>query len=569
MNRDSSSKRGRRAPRLLLALLSLTAFACRSPDTGPATPAATGGQPVASPQRQPPVKLVDGLGPVHHLVSTAEPEAQKFFDQGLAYLYAFNHPEADRSFTRAAEIDPKLAMAWWGRALALGPNYNLPEVDAAAAKAANDAVRRALALAEKATAAERAYIAAVAKRYPADPNGDWPKHAREYKEAMGELSRRFPEDLDAATLYAESAMNLRPWRLYEKDGAPAEGTEGIVRVLEWVITRNSNHTGANHYYIHATEASTRPGRALAAAQRLPKLAPSAGHLVHMPAHVYVRMGDYAAAIRANAEAARVDEAYIACCGPRGGLYPMMYYSHNLHFLAFAASMAGRSKQAADAATRLAAHIEPGAHHSPMLDGFAAMPILIAVRQSQWADVNKIAQPKDDRPATLAAWHFARGMARASMKDVGPALQELDAFKAAAARAKETPLGNNTGGDVLKVAGHLLAGKIAAARGDADGARGALELAVQTQDGLAYDEPPAVPWPVREALGAQLLRSGDAEAAEKVFRADLLKTPNNPRSLFGLAESLKTRGRHADAAEVHKQFEAAWSGADTELRIEEF
>jgi tetratricopeptide (TPR) repeat protein len=568
MRRDPSSKCGRRAARVLSVVLPLIAMACQSPDSAPAVRAERGGpgQAVAPPQQQPPVKLVDGLGPVHHAVSTAEPEAQKFFDQGLAYLYAFNHPEADRSFARAADIDPKLAMAWWGRALVLGPNYNLPEIDPDAHKAAIEAVKRAQSLVENATPAERAYINAVAKRYPADPKGDWAGHAREYKEAMGELSRRFAEDLDAQTLYAESAMNLRPWRLYEKDGTPAEGTEEIVRVLEWVIARNPNHTGANHYYIHATEASTRPGRALAAARRLPKLAPSAGHLVHMPAHVYSRIGDYAAAISANADAARADEAYIACCGPKGGFYPMMYYSHNLHFLAFASAMAGRSKEAAESAARLAAHIEPGAHHAPMLDGFAAMPILITVRQGQWADVNKAAKPKDDRPATLAAWHFARGMARADTKDVGPALQELDALKAVAPGAREIPMGNNKGGDVFQVAEHYLAGRIAGARGDAGTARRELESAVQVQDGMAYDEPPAFPWPVREALGAQLLRAGDAAGAEKVFREDLVKTPNNPRSLFGLAESLKAAGRHADAAEARKRFDAAWAGADRPLSL---
>jgi tetratricopeptide (TPR) repeat protein len=562
-----SPKRRRAALPLLSTVLSLLAIACQSPDVAPSSPGAAA--PPQAPPPQPPVKLVEGLGPVHHPVSTAVPEAQKFFDQGLAYLYAFNHNEADRSFAKAAELDPKLAMAWWGRALALGPNYNLPEIDQAASKAAYDAGQRALSLRDNATQSERAYIEAVVKRYPQDPKGDWAKCALDYKNAMGEVSRKYPEDLDAATLYAESMMNLRPWRLYDHNGAPAEGTEEIVRTLEWVMARNPNHTGANHYYIHATEASTNPGRALVSAQRLPKLAPSAGHLVHMPAHVYSRTGNYAAAIGANAEAAKVDEAYLACCGPKMGFYPMMYYSHNLHFLAFAASMAGRTKEANQAATKLAEHIEPGAHHAPMLDGFAAMPILFAVRDGQWAQVNKLPQPKDDRPATLAAWHFARGMAHASTKDVGPALKEQEGFRAAAARAKEIPMGNNKGADVLAVADHLLAGKIAAARGDGATARRELEEAVKIQDTLAYDEPPAFPWPVREALGAQLLRAGDAAGAERVFREDLVRTPNNPRSLFGLAESLKARERYAEAAEVRRQFDAAWANADTTLKIEEF
>lgn len=555
---------------LLAALLPFAAAGCHSSNTPP--PAATHADAhahAASAPAQAPVKLVDGLGPVHHRVSTISPEAQKFFDQGLAYMYAFNHNEADRSFARAAELDPNLAMAHWGRALALGPNYNLSEIDTAAAKAAYDESQRAVALADHANAAEKMYIAAVAKRYPADPKGDWRQHAIDYKNAMADLTRKYPDDLDAATLYAESAMNLRPWKLYDKDGNPAEGTDEIVKVLEWVLARNPNHVGANHYYIHATEASTTPQRAMPCAQRLPRLSPSAGHLVHMPAHVYSRTGNYAAAIAANAEAAKVDEAYIACCGPKGGFYPTMYYSHNLHFLAFAASMAGRSKEAADAASRLSAHIEPGAQHMAMLDGFAAMPTLIYVRQNQWNEVNKLPKPADERPATLAAWHFARGMARASTKDVGPALQELEAMKAAAARAKEIPMGNNTGAAVFPIAEHVLAARIAAARGDNATARSEFEQAVAAQDQLAYDEPPAFPWPVREALGAQLFLAGDPTAAEKVFRDDLVHTPNNPRSLFGLSESLKAKGRHADAAEIRKQFDTAWAGADTKLRLEDF
>jgi tetratricopeptide (TPR) repeat protein len=552
--------------RLLVALIPFTAASCHSPD---APPAATHAETHAASPAQGPVKLVEGLGPVHHRVSTISPDAQKFFDQGLAYLYAFNHNEADRSFARAAELDPNLAMAHWGRALALGPNYNLPEIDPAAAKAAYGEAQRAKELSANANAAEKAYIDAVARRYPENPKGDWRQHAIAYKDAMAELTRKYPDDLDAATLYAESAMNLHPWKLYTKTGDPTEGTEEIVKVLEWVLARNPNHVGANHYYIHATEASTTPERAMPSAQRLPRLSPSAGHLVHMPAHVYSRTGNYDAAIAANAAAAKVDEKYIACCGPKGGFYPTMYYSHNLHFLAFAASMAGRSREAADAASRLAANIEPGAREMPMLDGFAAMPTLMLVRQAQWNDVSKLPRPAENRPATLAAWHFARGMARASTKDIGPALQELEGLKAAAGRAKDTPMGNNTAATVFPIAEHYLVARIATARGDAASTRRELEQAVQLQDDLAYDEPPAFPWPVREALGAHLLLAGNPGAAEKVFRDDLRHTPNNPRSLFGLSESLKARNRHADAAEIRKQFDTAWAGADVKLRIEDF
>jgi tetratricopeptide (TPR) repeat protein len=516
-----------------------------------------------------PPKLVAGLGPVHHPVTTINPQAQKYFDQGLAYLYGFNRAEAVRSFAYAAELDPKLAMAHWGRAVALGPNINAPEIDEQAANAAYEAAQRAVALAGNATVAERGYIEAVAKRYAANPRADARKLAYDYKVAMGQLRKRYPDDLDAATLYAESAMNLRPWHLYTRDGKPEEGTSEIVEVLEWVLARNPNHVGANHYYIHATEASNQPQRGLAAAQRLPRLAPGAGHLVHMPAHVYFRTGDYAAAIRANEQAAAVDEAYISCCASRRGEYAVMYYSHNLHFLAVAAAMGGRSKEATATAAKLAAHIDAVIDRVPALEAFGALPVLISARQADWGAVLRWPEPKADRHASLAAWHFARGLAHAAMKDIGPALIEHDAFNAEAAKAKDLSMGNNTAGQVFGVADHLLSGKVFAARGDDASARRELELTVAAQDGLDYDEPPAFPWPVRESLGAHLLRSGDAVAAERVFREDLLKNPNNPRSLFGLAETLKARGRHYDAGEVMRQFEASWSGADMKLRIEEF
>jgi Tfp pilus assembly protein PilF len=530
---------------------------------------AAGGAVSESPANRP-AKLVEGLGPVHHAVSTANPAAQKFFNQGMAYLYGFNHAEAERSFAKAAELDPKLAMAQWGRAIVLGPNINLPEIEEKAARDAYAAVQKALALSAHATAKEKAYINALAKRYPADPKADWRKPAYDYKVAMGEVAKKYPEDLDAATLYAESAMNLRPWKLYTPDGKPEEGTEEIVATLEWVMQRNPNHIGALHYYIHAVEASTTPQRAIPAAERLPKLAPQSGHLVHMPAHIWIRVGDYDRAIKANADAALVDERYISCCAPKGGgLYPAMYYTHNLHFLAVAAAMAGRSAEAEEASRKMAKHLEPVVAEAPTFEAYAAVPVLLAARQAKWGDIAKWPEPKAKDHATRAAWHFARGLAAASLKDVGTALTEQEKFAAEAARAKDLPLGNNTGATVFKIAEHLLNGKILAARGDAAGATRQLELAVKVGDTLSYDEPPAFPWPPREALGAHLLRTGDALGAEKVFREDLVRSPNNPRSLFGLAESLKARGKHYDADEVREQLDQRWAAADVKLRIEDF
>src|SRR6266699_310081 len=278
-------------------------------------------------------KLLPGLGEVHHAVSTKNSQAQQFFDQGLKLVFGFNHDEARRSFQRAAELDPTLALAWWGVALTLGPNYNLP-VDPEREKAGYDAAQRAVALKPNASESERAYIDAVAVRYSNDPRADLHQLDVTYKDAMSKLAARYPDDLDAVTLYAESAMNLNPWHLWTADGKPAEGTEEIVRVLESVLKRDPNHLGANHYYIHAVEASPHPERALPYAVMLPALVPAAGHLVHMPAHIYERLGDYMSAARSNREAAQADEAAVAA---RGVETPsaLLYYSHNLHFLAVA------------------------------------------------------------------------------------------------------------------------------------------------------------------------------------------------------------------------------------------
>src|ERR1700694_4948575 len=323
-----------------------------------------------------PAALMTGLGSMHHPVSTTSAEAQRFFDQGLALVYAFNHDEAVRSFKRAAELDPQMVMADWGMALALGPNINL-DVDPQREKAAYEAVQRALSLSANAPENERAYIEALAKRYSIDPKADLKKLAVDYKNAMGELIKRYPDDLDAATLYAESAMDLRPWQLWSADGKPAEGTEEIVAVLESVLRRNPNHPGAIHYYIHAVEASPHPERALAYAPKLPQLMPMAGHLMHMPAHIYARTGDYENAALSNVHAAAADEAYIKAGGLQG-IYPLMYYSHNLHFLAIAYSMEGRFTDAMRATKQLEANVSPHLKDMPMLEGFMTVTPLLLV-----------------------------------------------------------------------------------------------------------------------------------------------------------------------------------------------
>jgi tetratricopeptide (TPR) repeat protein len=517
---------------------------------------------------EPPATLVPGIGGIHHPVSTTNPAAQKFFDQGLAFVFAFNHDEAIRSFKRAAELDPRLAMAHWGMALALGPNINL-DVDPAREKAAYDAVQKAIALSAHAPENERAYIAALAKRYSVDPKADLRKLDADYKHAMGELVKTYPDDLDLATLYAESAMDLRPWKLWTADGKPAPGTEEIVAMLESVLRRNPNHPGAIHYYIHAVEASPNPERALAYAPKLPILMPAAGHLVHMPAHVYARTGDYENAALSNARAAAADEAYIKAGGLKG-IYPLMYYSHNLHFLAIAQSMEGRFTAAMRATKQLEANVSPHLKDMPMLEGFMTVKPLMLVRFNRWDDIERLPQPNASLKGVTAVWHFARGMASARKGDVGRAGVEREALLAS---VKEIPasasFGLNPAHTVMSVADQVLRAQIAAAKHDEKAAIALLRQALETEDSLAYDEPPAWFLPVREMLGGALMRSGNHAQAEQVFRADLERNKRNGRSLFGLLQSLKAQRKDYAAEMVRREFETAWAAADAKLSIESF
>jgi tetratricopeptide (TPR) repeat protein len=513
--------------------------------------------------------LMDGLSDHQHPVSTSNPEAQKFFNQGMRLIYAFNHDEAERAFRRAAELDPKMAMAWWGVAFAVGPNYNLP-VDAAREKIAYDAVQKALALSAGGPEPERAYVEALAKRYSSDPHPDYPQLARDFVDAMRQLSQRYPDDLDAATLYAESLMNLRPWELWNKDGTPAPGTTEIVAVLESVMRRDPRHLGANHYYIHAVEASTSPDRALTAADRLGALAPAAGHLVHMPAHIYIRTGDYQATRLRNIDAARADETYLKTAPPNisGGIYALMYYSHNLHFIAAAAGMEGRYAEARSAADRLAAHIAPHAPAMPDVESFMSAPLVAELRFHRWNEVLKMPEPPAAWKITRMLWGYGRGMAFASTGKIADAERELQAVTEAERTTPPemifvAPFNNRTK-NILRIARDVLAARIAAAKGDNASALKLLRAAAAVEDSLNYGEPPDWYFPVREALGGVLLRTGDAKQAEQVFRDDLERNRRNPRSLFGLAESLKAQGKSYDAELVRRRFQAEWKNADTEL-----
>jgi tetratricopeptide (TPR) repeat protein len=517
-----------------------------------------------------PATLMPGLGNLHHPVSTNNAEAQAFFDQGLRLIYAFNHDEAARSFQRAAELDPKLAMAYWGIAEAVGPNYNDPASDPRFQQA-HEAIQKAVDLSGNASPSEQAYIAAMAKRFPADPKADRRKAAEDYHDAMRGVSQKFPDDVDAATLFAESGMNLHPWGLWHPDGTPEAGTEEIVATLESVIRRDPNHLGAVHYYIHAVEASPSPERALAGANRLASLAPAAGHIVHMPAHVYIRTGDYEAAVKTNEVAAQADRTYIAASGAQG-IYPMMYYSHNLHFIAMCASMNGNYGEAQKNAELLAANVGPHVKDMAPLEGFMTVPMAVNLRFHRWNEILAMPQPDPALKIATVFWHFGRGMALAATGKITEAEAE---YKIVAAAEQSTPPDvpfampiYNKAKDILKIAENVLGAKIAMARKDNAAAVAQLRAAIAIQDSLKYGEPPDWFFPVRESLGAALLMNGDAAGAEKVFREDLQRNPRNPRSLFGLQQALKAQGRNYDAGFVEDQLRVQWKGNLTELNVED-
>jgi tetratricopeptide (TPR) repeat protein len=508
-----------------------------------------------------PATLMAGLGNHQHPVSTSNKEAQKFFDQGLTLLYAFNHDEAFRSFARAAELDPNLAMASWGMALVKGPNYNL-EANDEQWQAAHARLEKALKLAAQAPEPERDYIQALAKRYSPDPKADRKQLVVAYKEAMGELTRKYPDDLDAATLYAESIMNLRPWKLWTRDRKPEEGTEEILGVLDGVLRRNPNHPGANHYYIHAIEASPHGERGLPCALRLQGLVPAAGHLVHMPAHIYIRVGDYAAAARSNQQAIAADEAYIKKYDVKG-VYAMMYYPHNIHFLAAARCFQGRAADAKQAADQLAEHVRPHVESMPMLEGFLLMQPMVLVRFNRWDEILAAKLPDQKRQLTRAVWHFARALACLAKGQIQEAERERREFLDRKNSLPMDAMGSqwNTAQSVLGIAAKVLDAKMALAHDERPKAVELLRQAVQLEDALNYGEPPDWMLPVRETLGAVLLQGGEHAEAARVFRAGLAQYPRSGRCLLGLRESLKAQKKDYEARLVDQEFRASWQDAD--------
>ena len=449
-----------------------------------------------------PATLLKGLGDHHHPIATTSPQAQRFFDQGLILAYGFNHEEAIRSFRRAAELDPRAAMPHWGIAYALGPNYNM-DVDPEHEKTAYDAVQTALRLSANGPEHERAYVEALATRYTNDSKADLKPLNVAYKDAMAALTKRYPDDLDAATLYAESMMLLRPWKLWASDGTPAEGTEEIVAVLEGVLRRDPDHPGANHFYIHTIEASPHPERALPSAARLETLVPGAGHLVHMPSHIYMRTGAYQSAAVSNAKAVATDKAYLRTASGLQ-MYPTMYFSHNIHFLSFASAMAGQRAQAVAAAKELYVVVSPAAPDFPGLaDPLVSARFLVPLRLRAWREVLSAPEPDEKLPGARGARHYARALALLSLHDRGWEKERAAFVEAREHLPADAGFGFNTAAAILALANEVLEARIAESTGDRVTAIAHWERAVSLEDALTYNEPADWFFPVRHLLGALL------------------------------------------------------------------
>ena len=505
--------------------------------------------------------LYDGLGAHGYRITTAVPEAQLYFDQGLRLAYGFNHAEAARAFREAQRRDPSCAMCFWGEAYVLGPNINAPMMPEAAAPAFA-AAQKALALAGGARPEERALIEAVAQRYAPDAPADRSALDRAYAEAMADAAQRFPDDAEIGVLYAEALMDLQPWDYWQPGGRePKGGIGAAVATVERILAQQPDHPGAIHFYIHLVEASDRPQRAEPHADRLRTLVASAGHLVHMPSHIYYRIGRFADALEANSRAVAADEAYLAQV-PAQGIYPGAYYPHNIHFLMTSAQMGGDGATAVAAAEKLGRALDDAIVRAvPWTQPIKQAPYFAHAQYSDPDAVLALPDPGDEFPFVRAAWHYARGVALAAKGDAAAARAE----GAAIARIGQAPemmrleqLGVPAG-TVLGIARLVLDGRIALAGGDPARARQDFAQAVALQDGIAYMEPPFWYYPVRQSLGAALLQAGDAEGAEQAFRAALQQSPNNSWVLFGLREALAAKGDRAGAGEADRRLQQAWIG----------
>ncbi|MBK9096926.1 MAG: tetratricopeptide repeat protein [bacterium] len=512
--------------------------------------------------------LFNNLGTLHFPVTTSSELAQKYFDQGVILAYGFNHEEAFRSFEEVARLDSNCAMAYWGMAYVLGPNINLP-MDAGVVHTAHEAIQKAISLLDNETQKEKDFVMALSERYSAEVLEDRTPLDQAYSDAMRNLSSKYPDDLDAATMFAESIMDCHPWDYWLKDGTAQPWTPELLAVLESVIERNPDHHGANHLYIHAVEASKKPHRGLSSADKLRFLAPGAGHLVHMPAHIYIRTGKYHEGSLANIRAVKSDEEYINQCNQQG-FYPISYYPHNYHFLWATATLEGDSKTAIDAALKTSQKppdslMEVCGYQT--LQHFATIPLYAYVTFGKWDEILDYPQPQDERPYMQAVWHYARAMAFIAKDEIDKASDEITKLSPLTNNKSIEELsiwGINSAGLLVKIAYEVTNGELEAKKKNYEKAISHLTKAVEYESQLRYDEPPTWFYPCRQNLGAVLLEAGKYAEAEKVYKENLEEIPDNGWGLFGLQQALLKQGKSDEAVEVEKRFNEAWKHADIKL-----
>jgi len=512
--------------------------------------------------------LFDNLGTHHFPITTNSELAQRYFDQGIILAYGFNHEEAFRSFQEVARLDSNCAMAYWGMAYVLGPNINLP-MDAGVVHTAYEAIQKAITLLDDETQREKDFVMALSERYSAEVLEDRTPLDQAYSDAMRNLSNKYPDDLDAATLFAESIMDCHPWDYWLKDGTAQPWTPELLAVLESVIERKSDHHGANHLYIHAVEASKDPQRGLESADKLRFLAPGAGHLVHMPSHIYIRTGNYHEGSLANIRAVKSDEEYINQCNQQG-FYPISYYPHNYHFLWATATLEGDSKTAIDAAIKTSQQ-PPDSLMSlcgyQTLQHFAVVPLYAYVTFGKWNEILNYKIPDDDRPYMQAVWYYARSMAYIGTDSLDKAKDQIDKLEILSRNKEIEDLsiwGINSAGLLIKIAYEISKGELEAKLKNYESAVAHLQKAVELEDQLRYDEPPTWFYPCRQNLGAVLIEAGRYEEAEVVYEENLREIPNNGWGLFGLQEALSKQGKETEAAEIQKKFNEAWQYSDIQL-----
>lgn len=510
--------------------------------------------------------IFKGLGKLHYKITTTSSKAQQYFNQGLTLLYAFNHGEAGRSFKAAIQADPSCAMAYWGLGMVLGPNYNAA-LNPVSLADINDAMGKAIKYSAKASPKEKALINALSKRFPKQPVQDMAPFNAAYAEAMKKAYEAFPDDAEIGALYADALMNEHPWNLWLKDGTPQPWTPAILKVLEHQLKKFPNHPGANHSYIHAVEASGNPAKGLQAARRLEHLLPAAGHLVHMPAHIYIRTGEYHRGVITTENSAKADSNYVVQCKVQG-VYPLMYYPHNIHFLAACAFFEGNSHKAVEAAWRVSEKADRRyIHENITVQHYYAIPHYVMVHMGKWDDILALRKPHESLRYPLAVWHYARGMAYAAKGDVKQASRELAGIKSIAEdESLKTRLiwETNSAWDLVQIAYKVLSAEIAAKQQKFDVSIALLREAVAMEDKLTYQEPPDWFFSVRHSLGHVLVKAGRFADAEQVYREDLRTYPENGWALIGLYNSLAGQHKNEEAKAVRKRFDAAWQYADIKI-----